>query len=94
MKKGWSSEVLFMGDKCSHCKKEFKKNDQFVLIGKYPWTSKRYFLGGFLWYRMGYLGVMYHKDCFYEKITKPDKKKKRRAKSKKEIKEPLKIELK
>ncbi len=64
-----------MDDKCNYCKKKIKTRDKFVLIGSYPTINRRFLCGNLLWYELGYLGTMYHKNCFYEKITKRDKKK-------------------
>jgi hypothetical protein len=64
-----------MDDKCRYCKKGIERKDQIVLIGRYPGLFSRTIFGNLLIFGLGYLGTMYHKDCFYEKIIKGDKKK-------------------
>jgi hypothetical protein len=59
-----------MGDECSFCKDDIKKNDQYVIIGRYPGTMTRMVDAGTLIYGLGDLGTVYHKDCYHEKITK------------------------
>jgi hypothetical protein len=57
---------------CSYCHKEIKKDDEFVIVGKYPSTYEK-------WRSLPpfsapgtpeNLGTIYHKSCFVEMINK------------------------
>ncbi len=59
-----------MSHECEYCKRELNKDDDFILIGKYPGRWKRYvdskidreFLG------LSHLGQLYHKKCYHDKM--------------------------
>ena len=57
---------------CQYCHKEIKKDDEFVLVGKYPSTMEK-------WRSLPpfsapgtpeTLGTIYHKSCFLEMANK------------------------
>ena len=58
---------------CSYCQKEIKKDDEFVLVGKYPSTLEKWrsFSPSDLPPRKPEnLGTIYHKSCFVEMTNK------------------------
>jgi hypothetical protein len=52
---------------CEYCHKEIKKNDDFVVVGKYPsfWGTWRPMSR---WSSPEDFGTIYHKSCFLEMI--------------------------
>lgn len=51
---------------CNLCGEVIKKNDEFILEGKFPGFFKRSW--NFDLYGMGYYGDCYHKSCYIQKI--------------------------
>jgi hypothetical protein len=51
---------------CQYCHKEIQKDDDFVLVGKYPsfWNAWKPF--GTKWTYPEEFGMIYHKSCFLE----------------------------
>jgi hypothetical protein len=58
----------------SYCHKEIKKEDEFILVGKYPSTmekwSEKVSLSNFPLLRPEDFGTIYHKSCFLEMANK------------------------
>jgi hypothetical protein len=58
---------------CEYCHKEIKKDDDFILVGKYPSGWKKWEEG---MTRYSYLrspedfGTIYHKSCFLEMVKR------------------------
>jgi len=55
---------------CSYCHKEIKKDDEFVLVGKYPSTMEKWKLEGTAVRSPEHFGTIYHKPCFVEVTCK------------------------
>ena len=55
---------------CSYCHKEIKKDDEFVLVGKYPSTKEKWKLEGIAVRSPEHFGTIYHKSCFVEMTNK------------------------
>ena len=57
---------------CSYCHKEIKKDDEFVLVGKYPSTYEKAKLApsDFPFRSPEHFGTIYHKSCFVEMTNK------------------------
>lgn len=51
---------------CEYCHKKMKKDDDFVLVGKYPNFWKAWQPFGARWTYPEDLGTIYHKSCFLE----------------------------
>ena len=51
---------------CNLCGEVIKKNDEFILGGKFPSVFKR--AVNFDLYNMRYYGDLYHKSCYVQKI--------------------------
>ena len=51
---------------CKLCGEVIKKNDEFILEGKFPGLSKRYL--NFDFFDMEYYGNCYHKSCYIQKF--------------------------
>jgi len=54
--------------RCKFCGMELKKNDEFILEGKFPGLFKRWL--NFDFYDMEYYGDCYHKSCHIKMIKK------------------------
>jgi len=68
---GNNTQGIVMAD-CSYCHKEIKKDDEFVLIGKYPSTSEKWSSHPPFHAPRApeNFGTVYHKSCFVEMIYK------------------------
>jgi hypothetical protein len=51
---------------CEYCHKEIKKDDDFILVGKYPSGWKKWGEGMTRWSSPEDFGTIYHKSCFLE----------------------------
>ena len=53
---------------CQYCKKEIKKDDDFVVVGKYPSTMDKWrekvSLSNIPFLGPETFGIIYHKSCF------------------------------
>jgi hypothetical protein len=55
---------------CFYCHKEIKKDDEFVLVGKYPSTMEKWKLEGTAVRSPESFGTIYHKSCYVEMTNK------------------------
>jgi hypothetical protein len=60
---------------CELCSKEIKKDDDFIVVGKYPsgwkkWEENRFPSSSMFGSSPEDFGSIYHKDCFIDAIKK------------------------